>query len=43
VIYDPTADLQAEAVANPEDDNLEGRVIEQEREGIEHPDASPSD
>jgi hypothetical protein len=43
VVDDPTATLQAEVAANPEDDNLEGRVIEQEREGIEHTDGFPSD
>jgi hypothetical protein len=35
VVSDPTADLQAEAAANPEDDNVEERIISREREDIE--------
>jgi hypothetical protein len=44
VVGDPTAKLQAEAAADPEDDNLEGRLIEQERKGAEHsPEGFPND
>ena len=43
VVDDPTANLQAEVAANPEDDNLEERLIEQERQGIEHPESFPTD
>jgi len=35
VVSDPTEKLQEEAAANPEDDNLEERVITRERHDIE--------
>jgi hypothetical protein len=44
VVNDPTAELQAEAAANPEDDNVQERIISREREAIEHPEEGfPSD
>jgi hypothetical protein len=38
VVNDPTEKLQEEVVANPEDDNLEERLITRERHDIERPD-----
>ena len=36
-VNDPTEKLQEEVVANPEDDNLEERLITRERHDIERP------